>query len=167
MNALKKKAPKKGFGMNELLENLTINGTEKPAFYSSPGYNMDVKGTKFFNPISCHFSFLMGQGDDEYKTHVGDGRYRQIEAWLVENVLPYATTKGSTVISSYDLKHVVENRIGGYVSNETVKFIMAMHEMPSANQSKRPYPINVMYRVTIPGYKKITNGNGLKHREEE
>lgn len=109
----------------------------------------------------------MGQGDDEYKTHVGDGRYRQIEAWLVENVLPYATTKGSTVISSYDLKHVVENRIGGYVSNETVKFIMAMHEMPSANQSKRPYPINVMYRVTIPGYKKITNGNGLKHREEE
>ena len=130
--------------LNDLFNKIIINGTIKPVWYSSMGYMLEVNGTKFFNPLECHMSFLLGQGNDEWRTCIGDERYKEIEACIVEKVLPKIDKKGSKTINSYTLKHALECEIGGYVSNETVKFIMAVHGAPT-RRSKEEYDINVSY----------------------
>lgn len=130
--------------MNELFQKMIINGTIKPSWYASMGYMLEVNGTRFFNPIECHLSFLLGQGEDEWKTCVGDERYKEIEECIVEKVLPKLSNQGNKTINSYTLKHALECELGGYVSNETVKFIMAIHEAPT-RKTKEEYDINVIY----------------------
>ena len=63
---------------------------------------------------------------------------------IVEKVLPKIDKKGNRTINSYTLKHALECELGGYVSNETVKFIMAVHGAPT-RRSKEEYDINVSY----------------------
>ena len=128
----------------DLFHEINIKGTIKPKWYSSLGYMIEVNGTKFFNPLECHFSFLLGQGDDEWKTCIGDERYMEIEACIVDKVIPKINKEGNKTINSYTLKHALECEIGGYVSNETVKFIMAIHGSPT-RKSQEEYDINVMY----------------------
>lgn len=130
--------------VNELFSKLIINGTIKPVWYSSMGYMLEVNGTKFFNPIECHMSFLLGQGNDKYKTCLGDERYKEIENCILEKVIPHVSKGGSKTINSYTLKHAIECEIGGYVSNETVKFIMAVHGAPT-RRSAEEYDINISY----------------------
>lgn len=128
----------------DLISNLNINGTIKPTWYSTIGYMVEVKGTTFFNPIQCHYSFLLGKGSDKYKTCIGDERYRQVERWLIKYIIPRMRNKSKRIVTSYTLKHWCEDAIGGYVSNETVKFILSMHKVPIA-EDKIKYPINIRY----------------------
>ena len=131
----------------DLIECIHIDGTTKPTRYDTIGYLLEVKGTKFFNPIECHYSYLLGQGNDKYKTCVGDDRYKEIEKYLVEKIIPKIKKSGSRVKTSYDIKHMAESNISGYVSNETVKFILSMYRVPVAIVTKRDknYPINLKY----------------------
>lgn len=131
---------------DDLIQKLNINGTMKPIWYKTIGYAVEVNGTRFFNPVGCHYSFLLGKGEDKYKTCIGDRRYKQIEEWLVENIISKICTKSKKTLSSYGIKHKCENAIGGYVSNETVKFILSLHKVPIA-ETKEEYPINLKYHV--------------------
>lgn len=130
----------------DLIQNININGTMKPIWYGTIGYAIEVRGTKFFNPIGCHYSFLLGQGNDKYKTCIGDKRYHQIEEWLIKNIIPRVCRKSKKTISSYRIKHWCEREIGGYVSNETIKFILSLHKVPIV-EGKEEYPINIRYFI--------------------
>jgi hypothetical protein len=127
---------------------MNINGTVKPSWYWGIGYQLEISGTRFFNPIDCHYSFILGQGSDKYKTCVGDKRYNQIEEWLVENIIPKIRIHSKKTRSSYTIKHWCEAAIGGYVSNETVKFILSLHRVPIA-ETKEDYPINIRYYMSL------------------
>ncbi|SHJ99413.1 hypothetical protein SAMN02745248_01504 [Hathewaya proteolytica DSM 3090] len=131
----------------DLIEYIHIDGTTKPTWYETLGYLLEVKGTKFFNPIECHYKYLLGQGSDEYKTCVGDDRYKEIEQCLVKHFIPRIKKYGRRIKTSYDIKHMVQNKIGGYVSNETVKFILSMYKVPVAviDRKDEAYPINLKY----------------------
>lgn len=133
--------------IGELMGKLHINGTITPEFYSSLGYQIEVNGTRFFNPLSCHYSFLLGLGEDKYRTRIGDDRYKQIEKWLVEEIIPEIKPYAKQRISSYRIKHLCEGAIGGYVSNETVKFIMAVHGVPHLDRHGEYY-LNVYYPIS-------------------
>ena len=130
----------------ELIQNIHINGTIKPSWYVTLGYIVEIKGIEFFNPLDCHYSFLLGQGSDEYRTCVGDKRYKLIEDWLVKKIIPKIQKTGYRTITSYKIKHMCEKAIGGYVSNETVKFILSFHKVPIATTRER-YPINLTYHI--------------------
>lgn len=129
-----------------LIQNLHINGTIKPSWYETLGYMVEIKGTKFFNPLDCHYSFLLGQGNDKYKMRIGDKRYKLIEEWLIKKIIPRIQRSGYITISSYTIKHKCEKAIGGYVSNETVKFILSLHKVPIA-EAREEYPINIRYFI--------------------
>lgn len=115
--------------------------------YKGPGYLMEVENTKFFSPYKCFCSFIMGFREDEYKTQIGDKRYKYIEEWLCDRVIPKTKGRTNTYMSSYDLKHVCEADIGGYVSNETIKFILAKNDVRHRD-TEEEYPINVLYPMS-------------------
>lgn len=133
---------------NDLLNELNIEGTIKYGKSKNNAYILNVKGTRFINPVSCHYAFLLGLGDDRHKTCLGDDRYKLIESYILKNIIPNmrATTGGGYMMSSYGLKHIIENAIGGYVSNETVKFIMAYHESTYVHAAEPE--INVIYPMS-------------------
>lgn len=110
------------------------------------GNGIEVYGVKFFSPYSCYESFILGDSDDKYKTRLGDKRYLRIAAYLYINVIPDIMSGKDRHRNSYGIKHQVENAIGGYVSNETVKYIMAMFKVPHIETSTE-YPINIDYSV--------------------
>jgi len=134
--------------MKSLIKSLKINGIKKPTSYCNMTcYQVEVKGTTYFNPVEYHNSFLLGQGGDKYKTCIGDDRYLKIENWLTENIIPNVCENSGTTITSYQLKHLCEDFIGGYVNNETIKFISAMHEV-STVKSMNTYPLNIIYQIS-------------------
>lgn len=131
---------------NKLLNELNIEGMGHNG--SVKCFKLNVKGTRFLSPITCYYSFLMGQGDDKYRTAIGDKRYREIEHYIVKHIIPNmrTTTGGGYMMDSYGLKHLIERTIGGYVSNETVKFIMAYHG--ALHLAERTTRINVLYPMS-------------------
>ena len=134
--------------MNKLIENLKINRLVKePKCYSAPCYEVEVMGTTFISPVECYNSYLLGLGTELYKTCVGDNRYKLIENWLVKNVIPGIRKHSNKSISSYILKHLCENCLGGYVSNESIKYILSLYEMPVENNITK-YDINIRYKIT-------------------
>ena len=131
--------------MNDLKELININGT-KPLDFGDIVYMLEIKGTKFSSPVDCYDSFLLGKGEDKYKTCIGDIRYKLIERWLIENIINKVCKRSRRIESSYGIKHRCGSAIGGYVSNETVKFILSLYEVPTA-AAKGDYPINLNYYV--------------------
>jgi hypothetical protein len=130
---------------NGLLNKIVI-GSMKSLEYPEAGYKIKVNDVKFFSPFSCFNSYILGLGDNKYKIEIGDNRYNQIKRWIQEHVMPYLNTHGNKQCSSYGLKHFIQDSIGGYVSNETVKVIMC--EL-GANKKRvmhgEEYPLNLFY----------------------
>ena len=145
--------------MKSLIESLKIIGIKKPTSYCNMTcYQVEVKGTTYFIPIEYQNSFLLGQGGDKYKTCIGDYRYLKIENWLTENIIPNVCENSATTISSYQLKHLCEDSIGGYVNNETIKYILAMQEVPTV-KSTNTYPLNIIYQISKSVIIKIYDNN--------
>lgn len=131
--------------VNELLKKIVI-GSMKSKECHEAGYKVIVEGVKFFSPSSCFNSYILGLGEDEYKTEIGDERYNQIKEWIQKNVMPYLDVKGRKLCSTYGLKHFIEYNIGGYVSNETVKVIMCeLGAKKRRVMHGEEYPINLFY----------------------
>ena len=93
-------------------------------------YKVQVRNTYFLSPVEQYNAYLKGTGNKRFMTCVGDARYKAIEECIINKVLPNIRRYGKKKISSYGLKHAIENEVGGYVSNETVKYIMAVHRAP-------------------------------------
>ena len=119
---------------------------------SSPKINLLKlsNGEKNLTPLESFSRFILGEdcGNEieKYKVKIGDERYELIKAFIQENIMPYLDVHGRHLCSSYGLKHFIENRIGGYVSNETVKVIMCQ----LGAKKKRfmhgyEYPIDLFY----------------------
>lgn len=147
---------------NKILEEIKIGKMMKSSEYmKEPGRQVEVNGIKFFSPLSCLNTYILGLGEAEYKVEVGDDRYEQIKAWIQENVMPYLDVHGKHLCSSYGLKHLIEDNIGGYVSNETVKVIMC--ELGAKKRRfihGHEYPINLFYSYNgVMGVERYKNEN--------
>lgn len=148
-----------------LLKGVHAKFTYSPE-YKGPGYLMKVENTKFFSPYKCFSSYIMGFREDDYKTQIGDKRYSYIEEWLHDRVIPKTKGRTNTYMSSYDLKHVCEADIGGYVSNETIKFILAKNDVRHRN-TEEEYPINVLYPMSSKINPLSPHSGKYKYRKDE
>lgn len=131
---------------SNLLKELIIKGTMKQYIKNNcvEGYQVELEGTKFFSPLESFNNFILGEGGDLFKVKVDDDRYKEVEQWIQKNILPSVCKGGSKTLSSYGLKHMIQGELGRYVSNETVKAIMAYNRSPT-RRSNEEYPINVYY----------------------
>ena len=109
---------------SKLLEKIIIKGSMKPSWHNSAGYKVELNGVKFFSPFECFNTYVLGEGDNEHKVRVNDETYIKIKSWIQEKIVPYLCKGGNKVCSSYGIKHMAEDQLGFYVSNETVKIIM-------------------------------------------
>lgn len=134
------------YTQKEMIDKIVVKGNMKQYFknYYVSGYKVEVNGVKFFSPEDQFISFILGDGEDKYKTKVGDDRYKQIEEYIKTNILHYVSKSGSKTLSSFGLKHMIEYELGFYVSNETVKVIMALADVPTRANGE-DYPINIYY----------------------
>lgn len=127
------------------LNDIKIDGTMVSSeYHKEAGYKVECKGIKFFSPFSCFSSYILGEGAGDYRSKINDDRYNEIKACILEKVIPYVCKTGRKTLSSYTLKHGLEQELGGYVSNETVKIIMIELGVPT-RKSKYEYSINILY----------------------
>lgn len=103
------------------------------------GFGVNVNGTKFESPRE-NFKVISNPNEEHLK---------KVEAWIDEVLMTYMTRKSiNTRISSYGIKHKCEKDIGEYVSNEEIKYLLALKGIPSRGTSDRVYPLNLCYPLS-------------------
>ena len=127
-----------GYTLNEVFKN-----GEEPVIKVTD-FLIEVNGVKFKSPSKQFYKFVLGELDDMFKTRLGDNRYEQIRSYIESNVMPHIRKNSSKITNSYALHHKITRALGFYVSNETVKVIMAFLGVPT-RRSKEEYPLNVEY----------------------
>lgn len=105
-------------------------------------FGVNISGNKFRSPKNQYI---------EYIKKMDKATFEIIEKWIDERVMPYMTRKSVNYNSfnSYILKHIAERELGFYVSNETIKYLLAIKGIKGRNTYDHyEYPLNLYYPLS-------------------